>query len=293
MNMTCRVCRSTVTRPIHHSGKRLSDADSSKTHEWFRCETCKSFSKFNVLNGENLEQHHATRQWGREDQIDIMHHYRDPLYRYISSRIEDYESRATDTSRQERVVLDVGASFGGFLHYMREKDYRCEGTEVNGVCVRYLEDRNIKVYKEYELRNLSSQGGGGYSVITMIDVCEYFHDFQQQMTASYDLLAKGGILVVRTTNKAWMLRLLRFIPAMKWKEYAFRRAVVDHAFVAPAKAQRNAIEKAGFTVIALEPDKNRKSLGNASTRFAYRMGELLTALGIWTVPGVIIWARKY
>ncbi len=192
-------------------------------------------------------------------------------------------------------VLDVGASFGGFLKEAQAEGFKPSATDINPDCVRYLQSQGFAAFQASSLMRASAPKSS-FDAITMLDVSYYFKDQRAEFESARTLLKPRGWLVLRTTNKLWAVWLSTVLSKVSARraQTLFARAVVDHAFVQSASSLKCVLQNCGYLEIFIAPDKTHIVQDvRWDAKAAYVAGVALSKIARRTllVPGIIAWAR--
>ncbi len=103
-------------------------------------------------------------------------------------------------------LLDIGCGFGSFLALMTERGWVAEGCDVSAPVVEAAVRRGRRV-RLAALEELEA-APGSYDAITMFYVLEHLPDPCAALRRAADLLAPGGILLVRVPHTTPLVRLL-------------------------------------------------------------------------------------
>ena len=234
-------------------------------------------------------EHHQTREHGRLNRFEGYQQLHRSMYQYICSGL--LKRRLTGGS-----ILDVGASFGGFLLEAQSAGFKPWAIDINPNCVDYVKSKGIPAFN---LSCLSQMPDSNlkFDAVTMLDVQYYFRDQRAELETARDLLKPDKWLVIRTTNKLWAVRLATMLARVSVTESRklFGRAVVDHAFVQSAASLEHLLRDCGFHNITMEPDKTRLIQGYRwDTKITYALGAAASRLAgrPCLVPGIIVWAQR-
>jgi SAM-dependent methyltransferase len=286
--LSCNACGEYSLKPESAGHFRVNRQGNHITLQWFWCSKCGSCFCGNGLSEDDEITHHKTREHGRLDGSERCHLLKQTLYEYICEGL-----MKRGLSRKK--VLDVGASFGGFVRVAREKEFETSATDLNPDCVKYLQSNGFKAFRSLSLGALDLPDSS-FDAITMLDVSYYFRNQKLEFENAERLLKPGGLLVVRTTNKSWAIWvstiLMKIRPA--WAQRLFRRAVVDHAFVQSVGSLRRLLKECGYDKVIVEPDRTHlQEQVSWDAKVAYLLGTILSFIirRPVLVPGVIVWAR--
>jgi SAM-dependent methyltransferase len=259
------------------------------TLQWFICNACGSCFCGNDSSDGDEVLHHQTRAHGVLAKFEKYRKLKRPMYDYICRGIVERGLASGN-------ILDVGASFGGFLTQARAAGFTATAVDINPSCVEYLQSQGFEAIQGSSLAGLEL-GSSGFDVITMIDVPYYFRDQPLEFEKAKALLKPGGYLVVRTTNKRWAIWLARVLAPIrpKWAQGLFARAVVDHAFVQSVGSLSRVLKQCGYAEIFIEPDRTHITQDVSwDAKAAYVFGMSISAIvrRVVLVPGIIVWARR-
>jgi len=256
---------------------------------WAKCRKCGSFFQVQDLTTYDMITHHSMREWGNPNLRERYLLWRKPLFQYICRGLAKRGLKSGDR------LLDVGASWGGLLLEARKNGFDCAATEIIPSCVLHLRQLGFRVF---EIPSLSLLRGveAGFDAITMLDVNYYFQDQKLEFQSAYELLNPGKWLVIRTTNKRYLIKLAIFVsmfyPVLG--SNLFKRAVVDHLFVHSPSSLIRLLRDVGFNICKVEPDSTRVYFRDLWSRLIYALGNNFYRItrSISLAPGIIIWARR-
>ena len=99
---------------------------------------------------------------------------------------------------ENRLLLDVGAGTGAFVHYMQKHGWKAEGIEPDDNAIsRALSAYGIHLRNSSELFRLPPHS---YDAITLWHVLEHVHELHKYMTQLKTLLQKDGSLFIAVPN---------------------------------------------------------------------------------------------
>ncbi len=163
------------------------------------CRTC-GFAQPESLPGipDYFDLMYGDQPWLNEDAmaLDYNRRAKDLLFREVLSVIG--KRLAPDVPR---TILDVGTYIGRFLELATKAGFDAEGIELNTRAADFAERRtgcSIHRVKSQEL----ADAGRRFGVVTMIDVLEHIPQPTSIVAAMRNLLAPGGVLVVKVPHGA-------------------------------------------------------------------------------------------
>jgi len=103
-------------------------------------------------------------------------------------------------------LLDVGCGYGGFIALMLERGWDAEGVDPSPTVVNAA----LKKGRPVHLGTLAGMQApeGTYDAVTMFYVLEHLPDPTGALKKAFDLLAPGGILLLRVPHTTPIVRLL-------------------------------------------------------------------------------------
>lgn len=104
-------------------------------------------------------------------------------------------------------VLDIGCGSGGYLAFLADLGWACEGIE-QGATSRGYARKELGLTVHADLRKLQEFPKGCFDVVTMWHVIEHLPDPCGTLSAVHRVLKPDGILMLRTPNAdSWEARL--------------------------------------------------------------------------------------
>ncbi len=187
----CNLCASVDAKPVAgQNGFRI-----------VRCRTCglvyvNPQPPVEVLLSLYADYH--SREGGNEASWDRL------MGRIFRESAEILCSSRNGSGRQR--LLDVGCGFGGFVAMMRERGWDAEGVDPSPAVVNAAASKGRPV----RLGTLEGLQGerGAYDAITMFYVLEHLPDPIGALRKASDLLAPGGMILIRVPHTTPIVRLL-------------------------------------------------------------------------------------
>lgn len=106
-------------------------------------------------------------------------------------------------------VLDIGCGSGGYLAFLAELGWACEGIE-QGANSRGYARQELGLSVHADLRRLQEYPDRHFDVVTMWHVIEHLADPFDTLAAVRRVLKPDGLLMLRTPNvESWEARLFR------------------------------------------------------------------------------------
>jgi SAM-dependent methyltransferase len=183
-------------------------------------------------------------------------------------------------------LLDVGAHAGRFVSLARSAGWTAEGLELNPQTAAYAAKRTGATIRQLNVHDMDLDAAG-YDAITLTDVLEHIPNPVLVLTRVGALLAPGGIVAVKVPSapgqlvkEEWRGRLVR----------GYRPSLADnlvHVSHFSPGSLRQALERAGFTDMAIEPgapelpeDGGIRGAGSRFVRRALHQGARLLPGGL-------------
>ncbi len=271
--VTCNLCGHDDTRLRFSS--TLPEDTSPQNMEAFRCTSPGYGRHHTIVRCKNCGLIYTNPRFTGEEILDSYVAVEDPLY------LEERDGRVLTFERHLRPLeqlkappgklVDVGAYTGVFVEIAAQHGWDAYGVEPSHWAVEQAQAQGLHMLEG----TLATCGlaDNSLDVITMWDVIEHVADPFGEMQQAQKLLKPGGLLVVHTMDiDSGFARVMgsRWPWLMEMHIYYFSRRTL--------KAM---LEKAGFTVIRVEPQGRYLRLGYFATRiggFSPLMGRLLGRL---------------
>jgi len=271
--VTCNLCGHDDTRVRFPS--TLPEGTPPQNVEAFRCTSPGYGRHHTVVKCQNCGLIYTNPRFTGDEILDSYAAVEDPLY------LEERDGRVLTFERHLRPLekikappgklVDVGAYTGVFVEIAAQHGWDAYGVEPSQWAVAQARERGLHMIEgtlaSPELTDAS------FDVVTMWDVIEHVADPLGELVQADRLLKPGGLLVVHTMDiDSGFARLMggRWPWLMEMHIYYFSRRTLKHL-----------LEKAGFTVIRIEPQGRYLRLGYFATRiggFSPLLGRLLSKL---------------
>ena len=269
----CNMCGHDDTRVRFPS--TLPEGTPPQNVEAFRCTSPGYGRHHTIVKCQNCGLVYTNPRFTGDEILDSYAAVEDPLY------LEERDGRVLTFERHLRPLekikappgklVDVGAYTGVFVEIAAQHGWDAYGVEPSQWAVAQARDRGLHMIEgtlaSPELTDAS------FDVVTMWDVIEHVADPFGELTQADRLLKPGGLLVVHTMDiDSGFARLMggRWPWLMEMHIYYFSRRTLKYM-----------LEKAGFTVIRIEPQGRYLRLGYFATRiggFSPLLGRLLSKL---------------
>jgi 2-polyprenyl-3-methyl-5-hydroxy-6-metoxy-1,4-benzoquinol methylase len=289
VSVRCNACGSELINSKPTASFMINRKGKQVIAQWFSCSACGScFCGIDSSEQDDIV-HHQTREHGRIARFERCRQLKQTFYEYICRGMKQ---RGLSGSH----ILDVGASFGGFMEVARNAGFKTSAVDINPDCVEYLRGNGFEAFQASSLANLTAEEFA-FNAISMLDVSYYFKDQRREFQRARALLKPDGWLVVRTTNKRWLISMAISLAKIrrKWAQRLFSRAVVDHAFVQSVNSLKVVLQDCGYREIFIEPDKTHL-IPDAGwdAKVTYALGIFLSKIARRPVlvPGIIVWAQR-
>jgi SAM-dependent methyltransferase len=194
-------------------------------------------------------------------------------------------------------ILDYGCNFGRFLEFARERGWDTVGVDAYGSAIEACRAKGLTVYQGWELDGLDL-AAESLDAISSNDVFYYVWNPIGHLRRAYDLLRRGGAMVMRTTNKRFVAGALRRVVSSGERRDRALSTLLRSQFHAPTvHAVVRVMEKIGFRVDEVMPGAMTAPLSEYSVaaRGAYALAGVLhsaTRGRVNVSPGVWIVAVK-
>jgi SAM-dependent methyltransferase len=271
--VTCNLCGHDDTRVRFPS--TLPEGAPPQNVEAFRCTSPGYGRHHTIVKCQNCGLIYTNPRFTGEEILGSYVAVEDPLY------LEERDGRVLTFERHLRPLeklkappgqlVDVGAYSGVFVEIAAQHGWDAYGVEPSHWAVEQARERGLHMIEG----TLATSGldSNSLDVVTMWDVIEHVSDPFGEMQQAQRLLKPGGLLVVHTMDiDSGFARVMggRWPWLMEMHIYYFSKRTLKHM-----------LEKAGFTVVRIEPQGRYLRLGYFATRiagFSPLLGRLLNKL---------------
>ena len=239
--MSCRICGSgyefqSVRADFVFGGKEF--------HKFHECSKCDAIYLNPALSDEEeaffykkeFEKFMSSRAGSDYDWTNAQKH--------IDSNQENVSRRwrfMADYAKPEMNLLEIGCSTGFMLDHFKEEGLEVKGIELSDEFVPFLKDRGYEIFLSLEeLIQESSQQK--FDIITHYFVFEHIRDPFDFLEKSYQLLNKGGWIIMEVPSATDPLTSLYNIPAFE----KFYWSIAHHYYYRP-KTIKYILNRLGYT----------------------------------------------
>ncbi|PIN86241.1 hypothetical protein COV19_05525 [Candidatus Woesearchaeota archaeon CG10_big_fil_rev_8_21_14_0_10_44_13] len=161
-------------------------------------------------------------------------------------RVKELVGVANENNIQKGSILDIGCGIGTFLSMMKDKGWRCSGTEISEIALDSLE-RGIDVFVG-PIENMKPNKR--FDIITIWHVLEHLPDPLKTLNKANSLLKDEGMIVVAVPNAEERIFLFLKTTIRMKRQYLFSKDSKEiHLYHFSQSSLRKMMEKAGFTII--------------------------------------------
>jgi 2-polyprenyl-3-methyl-5-hydroxy-6-metoxy-1,4-benzoquinol methylase len=280
--VSCPACG--ARSQILPGGLFYAETARGANHPLYRCRACSSYVNADTSIFQLEVDHHA-----RMDAI--------PLGSFKGRMFGAVIHLCGRFRPPPAMLLDVGCSYGAFLEIAHRAGYVGYGCDILPAAVAHVRRLGIAACITTSLHEFNLAPPGSFDVLTCMDTNYYWSNQPAELRAASRLLKPGGIIVIRTSSKSWMISLGRLIskvtPAVGRR--ILKRSFNDHRFSMPAKSLVRLLEDTGFKVLKVDIMAALHSDGTAlSVKANFILGWLIHAVlrNVYTVPGIVIVAAR-
>lgn len=136
--------------------------------------------------------------------------------------------------------FDMGCAYGFALDVARREGFEVFGNDLNAYAVAYAKDvLGLEHVRKGYVQNLEYPSGF-FDVVTMFGTIEHFQDPRQELLEAYQLLARGGVLVILTVDFDSLIGRGTI-------------RVPEHLYYFGAKSMRTFLEMNDFEIVMMKP----------------------------------------
>ncbi len=188
----CSVCDTDSLTLLKHTG----DA------KIYKCLKCGSTIK--TTSPEEDQVRISTADYVKQELRDEYSRKRKNYHQYIYDLIFKF------SGKRHGSVLDIGANYGQLLEIFQKNGWETFGIEPNVKCLTQMKENDISAYAQIDdLMDDENYRNKAFDAITFIDVLYYIDDPIKLLTKCYNILKPGGIILLRTYHRSYLL-FLRF-----------------------------------------------------------------------------------
>jgi 2-polyprenyl-3-methyl-5-hydroxy-6-metoxy-1,4-benzoquinol methylase len=201
-----------------------------------RCRACKLVFVNPQPTIEALREYHAAGELLSQDGWSSYFHHSQKQIREL------WEERFTDVKRWKQApivsLLDVGAGYGDFLHYVSKHGWQASGFEFSPAAANVSREKYGIPLAVGDLFEMPFPNRS-FDIITMWHVLEHLADPMAVLRRLFELLRPGGVLVIEVPNLNCLVR----------KSYQVPLTVNLHLYHFSSTTLSSLVTAAGFKVL--------------------------------------------
>lgn len=221
---------------------------------YYRCGNCQLVSAYPLPTPEMITTHYAGKF--KKGNYEILHKYPRQYIQVYADFVKILYKRLHESdgmTLKGKKILDIGCFTGDFLQLLQKEGSNVYGLELQNDAVRIADKKlpgrilqaDIMSYKFREEQ---------YDIITLLGIVEHVIDPLSLLRKSFQLLKKGGIIMIQTPNSS---SLLARLAGKYWPPYS----PVEHIHIFSKKGLRQALETCGFNDQIYQPHWKKLPVG--------------------------------
>lgn len=274
MEVNCKVCESSSTRQVGFLSLYSTGGDYDTNI--FRCDNCGVFYRdFDYSDTEEIKSHFAIASYTALDAERASKSMRGKFFQHIVEISSHY------TALNERAnILDFGCAYGHLLEEYEKHDVNCFGVELDDSLRHRLEGRFSGMYQS--LTQLPKDAN--FDIISFIDSFYYLENPIQILKEAKSRLRDTGVIMIRNTNRTFLLNLTtRYFPD-KFSNHIFGDAKYNFSL----KSMNIIFDKSGLEIEKIILHEKGKILRGVKRKFIYYAPLVISCLiPVKVTPGVI------
>ena len=257
--------------------------------EWLRCPCCRSYYMDGSYNLESEVSHTQQMTWGDTEHGAQLNTFKQRMYNAILAQILKF------TDPHGKSLLDVGCAYGGFMEAATNAGFKVSGFDIVPQAVDFVNSKGMSAECCGQIRDFQGSEKS-FDIITVLDANIYWPDQAKELSAIYNRLTDGGLLVMRVVDKSWLATVgagLRKLSPERGQK-VLQRAVNDHRFSMPIGSLLELLKKTGFNVVSASP-KGAVHSDDTSllVKLSFGLGiALWQTIGVFLAPGAVVIAEK-
>jgi hypothetical protein len=244
----------------------------------WKCRGCGTYIREANYEDPAIQGHFEVSSYTNTDKEQYWRSLRTGFFKYI------LEVAALHLGRSMQGVrgLDFGTAYGVFMELLAQQGGKPEGVEIVPALRKLALDRGITVH-----RDIQGLKPGSYDLVTAIDSFYYLNDPHTSLVRLGQALDKGGIVILRLTNRTWYFNAVRAlgrpVTQARFDDIKYNYSVAG---------ARRLLGRSGFEVERIYwSDRGRGDIRPLAAAY-YKFSPLLAKyLSIHISPGMIIVAR--
>lgn len=274
----CLVCNAAFSGRPFPVTQRLRGQTS-----WLHCPYCGAY--FSVRE-EIRDENQIVKQnpWGKAEEGRRLAEARLFMYENI------YRLIISLNTKNNLKCLDIGSSFGGFAEFLHRNHHSAFATEINPEAVSYLQHKGISATCTSAIQSIHDNRFNEFDVIIALDCMYYWRNTYEDLVSIHQRLKRGGLLVVRNSDKSGLLATGKFLGNEKLKS----RATHDHTSVIPVGSLIRVLNALRFRIVHIDfAAAQTQSDISFITRWLYKYGgKCYRRLKKHLSPGYVLIAQK-
>jgi 2-polyprenyl-3-methyl-5-hydroxy-6-metoxy-1,4-benzoquinol methylase len=285
MSRICPACENINNHPKEY----ILSSTRGQNKKWMKCSSCNSYSIIDDYEKQNEVTHAQNTSYGTIADGLQLTSIKKKLYTTILFLAKKYSEDATNQS-----WLDIGCSFGGLIELVKENGYQTSGIDILPEAITHLSSKGYNVQLANSIGQLPDTTT--FDIISAID-CHYYWPTQNtEFGLIKNHLNKNGLLILKTSNKSWLVSLGLFIRNFSRPvgDKMIARALNDHRFSMPLSSLLSILKKHGYTI---EEVNIQNAYFSDDTKAIVKIGFFIGGLiykisGLLIAPGAVVVAKN-
>jgi SAM-dependent methyltransferase len=251
----------------------LKDSSYLETSVFF-CKTCNSFSR--DCAEEEIESHLFTGSYTNPVRDSWFYNQRKNYFPYLYKLVSNPKPSSW---------LDFGCAYGHMIDFLSSSGIAVDGVEINERMLFYCQQKKLNVFQY--LHEIPEDKK--YDVISVIDSIYYLTKPKEVVGELYKRLNKGGILIIRITNRNWLAKFRS--PFEKNPSKVLGDVTISYSY----KSLKRLLQECNFQKVDFIYEEKGKWIKPFSKKAFYGISTFLakaTFNFIKITPGVIAIAKK-
>jgi len=228
---------------------------------YYRCGNCQLVSTYPLPTTKTIKNYYENKF--KKENYELSNKYSKRHKLVYTKYVKILKARLRDKNQmlEGKKVLDVGCFTGEFLETLQKENADVYGLELQDTAARIANNKLPGKVLKKDVMNYNFPQKK-YDVITLLGVVEHVANPMKLLRKSFQLLKKGGTLMIQTPNSSSFLARTM---GKSWPPYS----PIEHIHIFSRKSLNHALKKCGFQSISFKADWKKLPVWYVYNNFNY------------------------